>query len=60
MNTIIIILFLKKLIDEIIKYMENVICEEVKPQKSVFIAIDGSVPNQKYINKEVVDTKVSC
>ena len=35
------------IISEVIKYLKHIITETVKPQKSVFIAIDGSAPCAK-------------
>jgi 5'-3' exonuclease len=37
----------KLLISEIIKYLQKVICVHIKPQKTVYIAIDGPVPRAK-------------
>ena len=40
------------LINKTIDYMEKLICEMIKPNKSVFIAIDGPVPRAKiYIQR---------
>tara|TARA_R110002074_G_scaffold281855_1_gene453356 strand:+ start:617 stop:2461 length:1845 start_codon:yes stop_codon:yes gene_type:complete len=37
----------KLLISEIVKYLQKVICDHIKPQKTVYIAIDGPVPRAK-------------
>ena len=37
----------KLLISEIIKYLQQIICEYIKPKQSVFISIDGPVPRAK-------------
>ena len=39
--------FEKELISETIKYLKWIICTEVKPQKTTYIAIDGPVPRGK-------------
>ena len=42
----------KLLISSIIKYLQKIICEEVKPEKTVFIAIDGPVPRGKIFERK--------
>jgi 5'-3' exonuclease len=40
-----------KLLPRIIEHMEHVICDVIKPQKSVYIAIDGPPPRAKMIQQ---------
>lgn len=41
----------KKIIDEVIKYMKNIIDEIAKPSKLVYIGIDGVVPRAKMVQQ---------
>ena len=41
----------KRILGNINKYLQKIICEIVKPQKGVYIAFDGSVPRAKMIQQ---------
>jgi len=48
----------EKLLTRVIKYLQHVICEVVKPKKLLYIAVDGTVPMAKMIQQRTRRYKV--
>lgn len=51
LSTISPINYENKLLDRIIKYLQHVICEVIRPKKTVYIAVDGVPPRAKMVQQ---------
>lgn len=47
-----------KLLSRIIKYLQHVICEVIKPRKTVYIAVDGVPPRAKMVQQRARRYKI--